>query len=155
MRQELRTDGQDLLFRGFMEGGSPVMFNPALTYLPGPLTATWAGSSTISMEDQTVVLAFLGAHTGTERQYFDFNKISGGTYLDNCVSVELYHSLTLLGESTPFETGTDWVYLCPGLGIIGFESEGTEFEDGVEVDSWSNSFYLRGAAIDDGFESGL
>ena len=40
------------------------------------------------------------------------------------------------------------------LGIIDFESEGTEFEAGVEVDSWSNSFYLQGAAIDDGFESG-
>lgn len=149
----MARSGLSILFRGFQEGQQANMFDQPLSYLPSPLPANWSGSTTVSDSAGTIDLTFTGTRVETYRDHWSSDKVVGTRmYLDNCVVVDIYHAMSPAGSSEVFEDGTDTVYLCPGLGIIGMDSVGHEYDGGVVVDSWDDSYYLYGAAVDDRFE---
>ncbi len=149
----MARSGASVMFRGFREGQSDMMFDPAVNYLPSPLPADWSGSTTVTSDEGTSNLNFTGVLLETYRQYWSTSKtVSTRQYLDNCVVLSIYHEMTPTGSTEVMEDGTDTVYLCPGVGIIAMDSEGHEYDGEVVVDSWESSLFLLGAAVDGRYE---
>lgn len=153
-RYHMGLDDGTVTFRGFVDDGQDIMFNPPIAYIPHPLTATWSGETTVTMDGVPVTLSYAGERSEPYRDYYHPRKISGGTYLDDCVDVEIHYTMTLPGETEPFQTGTDYLGLCPGLGFRYAESEGYEYDGGVEVGEWYDSLGLMGLGFDDRFNLG-
>lgn len=148
-RWYMRTDARNILLRGFREDGDDLMLDPAVTYLPHPMGSTWNGTTRLTVDGQTVDMAYSATASDPERVYWGRGKVSGGVYLDNCRDVELTYTMTPVGGTQPVQTGMDYLQLCPGLGILYLDSEGETFDEGVQVDSWYNSLGLYFVSFDD------
>lgn len=147
--------GGDLMLRGFQDDDGDMMFDPAVQYLPAALSQTWSGSSTFTGGDGLMNLTYSGTRNGTFRYRLDFDKVAAdGLFLDNCIEMEILHTVIPEGASDPVETGSEYVAFCPGLGIIAMESETTEHAPGEADVTWESGYEFFTSATDDRYDTG-
>lgn len=139
-------DSGNITFRGYQEDDGNVMFNPAVNYLPNPIPATWSGSSQMTMGSQTAWIHFSGEWVedlGDVRWTYE-----KGSWLimENVVEIRLTHVISSdeAGDNVLSE-GIENFMVCPGLGLVGWQSEEFEYEEGVLEAEIIIEGYLVGA----------
>ncbi len=126
-----------ILFRGFreydwyQEEGWDVTFSPPPEYLRLPVaTGSWSGAGTMTFPDGTGDLTYsvevqAGLHDVPFDPGWDKTPTLGGPGDDDgpdmdwvgCRRVIITHTVAESGQA-PFETGTDTLYLAPGIGPV-------------------------------------
>ncbi len=138
MHFQLLADG--LKLRGFYDQGAAASrwLSPVVDYLPLPLRAmTWSGTSGADGAD----LAYEGHVLGQEALV---TEIEEGPRLrwDGCWKATLYHAMSAGGEL--HETGTDTLWVAPGVGIVQVHSSNQEYDGGVVTRTYWSRDRLTG-----------
>lgn len=155
-RWRMSWDGSTLNLRGIFDGDAQVDFTPPIPFLHVPAQTTWSGSATSTIDGQVVTLAYMAESSGPFRENVGSGPMkappSSNSYLDLCYEVSIDYSMTAAGAEVPFETGGLNFVFASGLGPLGVEQYGTQYDGGEIVDSWEEGLSLGAAALDDRYE---
>lgn len=135
---------------GFENDGDVVDLAPEVSYLPLPVRNFWEGSVLAATGGQNVILDYEGQFIEyTNERVSVADKVIPTMYwvAEDCVHVSLSHTMTLEGETEPFETAVEDLWFAPGIGIVRWYSEGSG-PDG----SFEDSVWLEAVAWDDRWE---
>lgn len=149
----MRKAANGLYLDGFDSDAGMMTLSPAVDYLPDPVPADWEGSCTGTAGTSVVTLDYAAelVEVGDLRAYFDDSKVAASTQyiFEDCLTVYLEYVLTPEGETEPASDGEDYLYYCPGMGLIYMESYGYDYYD---EESYEESAGLEAIAWDDRYE---